>query len=293
MSIIDKASSPVLEPIEDYTHIIKPKRHVFDLNLKEVWQYRDLLLLFVRRDFVAKYKQTILGPFWFVLNPLLSTLIYTIIFNRVANIPTDGIPPVLFYLSGLVAWQYFATCLQGTSNTFVGNANIFGKVYFPRLVTPISIILSSLVQLVVQFGLLVLIIGIYWVRGMTPQLNIYALLIPVIILLLALMALGFGIIISSATTKYRDLTNFMAFGVQLWMYATPIIYPVSSVPDKLQFIVKYNPVAPLIEAFKYGLSGAGSVSWEGLLYSLVFTLVLLFIGVIVFNKVEQSFMDTV
>jgi lipopolysaccharide transport system permease protein len=276
-----------------YTHTIRPKRHIFDLNLKEVWQYRDLLLLFVRRDFVAKYKQTILGPFWFVLNPLLSTLIYTVIFNRVANIPTDGVPPILFYLSGLVAWQYFAACLTGTSNTFVGNAGIFGKVYFPRLVTPLSVIISSLVQLVVQFGLLIAILLIYWAKGVAPQLSAYSLLIPVVILILAFMAFGFGIIISSATTKYRDLTNFMTFGVQLWMYATPIIYPVSSVPDQFQFIVKYNPVAPLIETFKYGLIGTGEITWGGLSYSLGFTAVLLIIGVLVFNKVEQSFMDTV
>ena len=276
-----------------YTHIIRPKRHLFEINLKEIWEYRDLLLLFVRRDFVSRYKQTILGPFWFVLNPLLSTLIYTLIFNRVANIPTDGIPPILFYLSGLVAWQYFAACLSGTSNTFVANAAIFGKVYFPRLVTPLSIIISSLVQLIVQFGLLAVIMLIYWAKGMPPKMNEYAVLIPLIIVVLAFMALGFGIIISSATTKYRDLTNFMTFGVQLWMYATPIIYPVSSVPQNLQFIVKYNPAAPLIEAFKYGLTGAGSLSWNGILYSVVFTLVLLILGILVFNRVEQSFMDTV
>jgi len=276
-----------------YTHIIKPKRHIFELNLKEIWEYRDLLLLFVRRDFVARYKQTILGPFWFILNPLLSTLIYTLIFSRVANIPTDGIPPILFYLSGLVCWQYFAACLSGTSNTFLANVGIFGKVYFPRLVTPLSIIISSLVQLIVQFGLLAVIMLIYLAKGMPPKINEYALLIPLIILVLAFMALGVGIIISSATTKYRDLSNFMTFGVQLWMYATPIIYPVSSVPQNLQFIVRYNPVAPLIEAFKFGLTGAGSISWGGILYSLVFTLVLLILGIIIFNKVEQSFMDTV
>lgn len=290
----DQETQDIIEDIsEEYTHVIRPKRHLFEVNIKEVWQYRDLLMLFVRRDFVAKYKQTILGPFWFVLNPLLSTLIYTVIFNRIANIPTDGIPPVLFYLSGLVAWQYFAASLTGTSNTFVGNAGIFGKVYFPRLVTPLSIVISSLVQLTVQFALLAVVMIIYLLKGTPLLINKYALLIPAIVVILALMALGFGIIISSATTKYRDLTNFMSFGVQLWMYATPIIYPVSSVPEKLQFIVKYNPVAPLIEAFKYGLVGAGNVSWPGLAYSLGFTLVLLLTGVVVFNRVEQSFMDTV
>lgn len=276
-----------------YTHVIRPKRHLFEINLKEVWQYRDLLFLFVRRDFVAKYKQTILGPFWFVLNPLMSTLIYTVIFNRVANIPTDGVPPILFYLTGLVAWQYFAACLNGTSNIFRANAGIFGKVYFPRLVSPLSVVISSLVQLVVQFGLLITIMLIYYFKGTPIPLNQYTLLIPAIIIVLAFMALGFGIIISSATTKYRDLTNFMSFGVQLWMYATPIIYPVSTVPDQFQFIVKYNPVAPLIEAFKYGLIGAGQVDWGGLLYSLIFTIVVVVLGILIFNKVEQSFMDTV
>ncbi len=279
--------------MDEFTHVIRPKRNLFEVNLKEVWKYRDLLMLFVRRDFVAKYKQTILGPFWFVLNPLLSTLIYTVIFNRVANIPTDNIPPILFYLSGLVAWQYFAACLTGTSSTFLSNAGIFGKVYFPRLVSPLSVVLSSLVQLMVQFGLLFVVILIYWFKGYPLSFSSYTLLIPAIILILAMMALGFGIVISSATTKYRDLTNFMSFGVQLWMYATPIIYPVSSVPDRFQFIVKYNPVAPLIEAFKYGLVGAGQVSWSGLAYSLIFTVVLLTIGILIFNKVEQSFMDTV
>lgn len=278
---------------QSWDKIVKPKRHLFEIDLKEVWSYRDLLMLFVRRDFVAKYKQTILGPFWFVLNPLLSTLIYTVIFNRIANIPTDNVPPVLFYLSGLVAWQYFAACLTGTSGTFVANAGIFGKVYFPRLISPISVVISSLVQLGVQLGLLAVIMIIYWFRGYELVLNSYAFLIPAIIIVLAFMALGFGIIISSATTKYRDLTNFMAFGVQLWMYATPIIYPVSTVPEKFQFIVKYNPVAPLIEAFKYGLTGAGEVSWSGLGYSLGFTVVILTLGVLLFNKVEQSFMDTV
>ena len=278
---------------QSWDKIVKPKRHLFEIDLKEVWSYRDLLMLFVRRDFVAKYKQTILGPFWFVLNPLLSTLIYTVIFNRIANIPTDNVPPILFYLSGLVAWQYFAACLTGTSGTFVANAGIFGKVYFPRLISPISVVISSLVQLTVQLGLLAVIMIIYWFRGYDIALNSYALLIPAIIIVLAFMALGFGIIISSATTKYRDLTNFMGFGVQLWMYATPIIYPVSTVPEKFQFIVKYNPVAPLIEAFKHGLTGAGEVSWTGLGYSLGFTVVILTLGVLLFNKVEQSFMDTV
>ena len=278
---------------ESWDKIVRPKRHLFEIDLKEVWNYRDLLMLFVRRDFVAKYKQTILGPFWFVLNPLLSTLIYTIIFNRIANIPTDNVPPVLFYLSGLVAWQYFAACLTGTSGTFIANSGIFGKVYFPRLISPISVVISSLVQLGVQMGLLLVIMLVYKFKGYDIMLNAHALLIFPIVIILAFMGLGFGIIISSATTKYRDLSNFMAFGVQLWMYATPIIYPVSTVPENLQFIVKYNPVAPLVEAFKYGLIGAGQVSWNGLAYSLGFTAVILSLGVLLFNKVEQTFMDTV
>jgi len=272
---------------------IRPKRHLLDINLKEIWNYRDLVMLFVRRDFVARYKQTILGPFWFILNPLISTLMYTLVFAGIAKIPTEGIPPQLFYLSGIVSWSYFALCLNGTSSTFLTNAGIFGKVYFPRLVSPISVIISSMVQLGIQLLLLMAFMIYYSITGYDIQINWHLLYIPLLIIDLALMGLGFGIIFSALTTKYRDLSNLMSFGVQLWMYITPVIYPSSAVPEKYRIFVFINPVAPLVEAFKYGLIGAGEFNPGRLLYSVVFTLILLFIGIILFNRTEQNFMDTV
>jgi lipopolysaccharide transport system permease protein len=273
--------------------VIRPKRHLLDINLKEIWNYRDLVMLFVRRDFVAKYKQTILGPFWFILNPLISTLMYTLVFAGIAKIPTEGIPPQLFYLSGIVAWSYFASCLNGTSSTFLSNAGIFGKVYFPRLVSPISVIISSMVQLGIQILLLSSFMIYYSLSGYNIQINSHLFYIPLLIINLALLGLGFGIIFSAMTTKYRDLTNFLGFGVQLWMYITPVIYPSSAVPEKYRIFVFINPVAPLVEAFKFGLIGAGEFNPGRLLYSVVFTIILLFIGVILFNRTEQNFMDTV
>jgi lipopolysaccharide transport system permease protein len=273
--------------------VIRPKRNLLDINLKEIWNYRDLVMLFVRRDFVAKYKQTILGPFWFILNPLISTLMYTLVFAGIAKIPTEGMPPQLFYLSGIVAWSYFASCLNGTSSTFVNNAGIFGKVYFPRLVSPISIIISSMVQLGIQLLLLSGFMIYYSLSGYHIQVNNHLFYIPLLIINLALLGLGFGIIFSAMTTKYRDLTNFLGFGVQLWMYITPVIYPSSSVPEKYRIFVFINPVAPLVEASKYGLIGAGEFNPARLLYSVIFTVILLFIGVIMFTRTEQTFMDTV
>ncbi|TXB63791.1 ABC transporter permease [Phaeodactylibacter luteus] len=276
-----------------YTLVIEPKRSLLDLNLKEVWQYRDLILLFVRRDLVARFKQTILGPAWFLLGPLLSTLVYTLVFNRIAQISTDGAPPMLFYLTGIVGWNYFAACLNGTSSTFTANASIFGKVYFPRLVTPISTVISNLVQFFIQMLLLFVVMLIFWQRGASFQLNLTALLIPVYLVILAAIGLGVGIIISSLTTKYRDLIQLMGFGVQLWMYATPVIYPVSTVPEKYRFVVLLNPIAPIVENFKYGLLGSGSFNLTGLLYAAGFALVFLFLGIVLFNRVEKTFMDTV
>ena len=273
--------------------VIRPKRNLLDINLKEIWIYRDLIMLFVRRDFVAKYKQTILGPFWFILSPLISTLMYTLVFAGIAKISTEGIPPQLFYLSGIVAWSYFASCLNGTSATFLSNSGIFGKVYFPRLVAPISVIISSMVQLCIQFMLLICFMIYYSLTGYNIQINYHIFYLPMLVIILALMGLGFGIIFSALTTKYRDLSNLMTFGVQLWMYITPIIYPSSSVPGKYKIFVFINPVAPLVEAFKYGIIGAGEFNPGRLLYSVVFTVVLLFIGVILFNRTEQNFMDTV
>jgi lipopolysaccharide transport system permease protein len=273
--------------------IIRPKRHLLDINLREIWDYRDLVMLFVRRDFVAKYKQTILGPLWFILNPIISTLMYTLVFAGIAKIPTEGVPPQLFYLSGIVAWSYFASCLNGTSSTFVSNEGIFGKVYFPRLVSPISVIISSMVQLGIQLLLLLVFMIYYTLSGYGIHVNSHIFYIPLLIINLAFLGLGFGIIFSALTTKYRDLTNFLAVGVQLWMYITPIIYPSSSVPEKFRIFLLVNPVAPIVEAFKFGLIGAGEFNPGRLLYSTVFTIALLFIGVILFNRTEQNFMDTV
>jgi lipopolysaccharide transport system permease protein len=250
-------------------------------------------MLFVRRDFVSRYKQTILGPFWFILNPLISTFMYTLVFAGIAKIPTEGIPPQLFYLSGIVGWSYFAACLNGTSTTFVSNAGIFGKVYFPRLVSPISVIISSIVQLGIQFLLLIVFIIFYSLKGYTVHINSYIFFLPLLVMMLALLGMGFGIMFSALTTKYRDLSNLMVFGVQLWMYITPVIYPSSMVPEKFRIFVFLNPVAPIVEAFKYGLIGAGGFNPGRLLYSVIFTIILLIIGVILFNRTEQNFMDTV
>lgn len=290
---MNKTSTPSESDLESWDLVIRPKRHLLDINLKEIWDYRDLIMLFVRRDFVAKYKQTILGPFWFILNPLISTLMYTLVFAGIAKIPTEGVPPQLFYLSGIVAWSYFASCLNGTSSTFLINAGIFGKVYFPRLVSPVSVIISSMVQLGIQLLLLTTFMIYYSLSSYHIQINSHLLYMPLLIINLALLGLGFGIVFSALTTKYRDLSNFLGFGVQLWMYITPVIYPASAVPEKYRILVFINPVAPLVEAFKNGLIGAGQFNPSRLLYSVVFTVILLIIGVILFNRTEQNFMDTV
>lgn len=278
---------------QNWTLEIRPKRHLLDINLKELWRYKDLIVLFVRRDFVAKYKQTILGPLWFIIQPLLTTLMFTVVFGNIAGIPTDGLPKMLFYMSGITAWNYFALCLKSTSNTFVKNAGIFGKVYFPRLAMPISIVISGLIQFFIQFLFLIGFMIYFWITGVEFGPNIYILLIPVLIFLMAGLGLGFGIIISSLTTKYRDLTNLVSFGVQLWMYATPIIYPLSEIPEKYKWAVLANPVSPIVETFRYSLLGQGSFNFLYLLYSFGFMVVVLVVGVLLFNKIEQSFMDTV
>ncbi len=282
-----------IEKHENWSMIIKPKRHIFEVNLKELWNYRDLIGLFVRRDFVAKFKQTILGPLWFIIQPLLTTLMFVVVFGNIAKLSTDGLPQVLFYFSGIVGWTYFSTSLTATSNTFVTNANIFGKVYFPRLTLPISVVISNLVQFVIQFLFLVLFMIYYKIIGVDFGPNIYILYLPFLVLLLAGLGLGFGIVISSLTTKYRDLTYLVAFGVQLWMYITPVIYPLSSLEGIYRKVVLLNPITPIVEAFRYVLLGTGSFDYSHLLYSTIFMIVILFVGILTFNKVEQSFMDTV
>jgi len=278
---------------KNWLEIIRPKRNLFDVNLRELWHYRDLIILFVRRDFVAKYKQTILGPLWFIIQPLLTTLMFVFVFGNVAGFSTDGLPKVLFYFSGLVGWNYFSQSLTATSNVFVTNANIFGKVYFPRLSLPISIVISNLLQFIIQFIFLLLFIIYYAFKGVPINLSMHLFLLPVLIFMLAGLGLGFGIIISSLTTKYRDLTYLVTFGVQLFMYFTPVIYPLSSLSGTYKSIIVLNPLTSIIEAFKFVMLGIGDLSYGGLLYSVAFLIVSLIIGVLVFNKVEQSFMDTV
>ena len=274
---------------------IKPQNSLFDLNLKEVWHYRDLMLLFVKRDFVAQYKQTILGPLWHFIQPVFTTIVFLMVFGNIAGIPTDGVPPILFYMSGITLWNYFSACLSNTSNTFVANAGIFGKVYFPRLVIPVSVVLSNLVRLGIQFGLLLLIILFYFLRGET-QLHFGAswLLLPVLVLLMAGIGLGVGIIISSLTTKYRDFTVLIGFAVQLLMYATPVAYPLSYLKSKnFAYLIEWNPLSAVMEGFRYALFGVSSFDMPSLLYPSVFMIVVLFIGTMIFSKVERTFMDTV
>ncbi|MFC2579925.1 MAG: ABC transporter permease [Bacteroidota bacterium] len=278
----------------DYTTIIKPQSKLFEIDFKEIWRYRDLLVMFIKRDIVTQYKQTILGPTWYFIQPALTTIMYMVVFGGIAGISTDGLPQPLFYLAGIVLWQYFSECLNKTSATFTQNQHIFGKVYFPRLISPLSNVLSNLVRMSIQF-LLFLIVYVYYVAvGVDVMPNAYALLLPLLIVMLAGLSLGFGIIISSMTTKYRDLTILFTFIVQLWMYATPVIYPLSTISnEKIRMLMGINPLTSIFEAFKYGMLGVGQFSWGGLGYSFGFMVVLLLVGVVVFNKVQRSFMDTV
>lgn len=277
-----------------WTEIIKPKKSLFSVNLKELWAYRDLIMLFIRRDFVSQYKQTILGPIWFFLQPLFTTITFLVVFNKIAKIPTDDTNPTLFYLSGITFWTYFSDCLNKTSNTFISNTNIFGKVYFPRLVTPISLVLSNLIKLGIQLLLFTLVYFALWYNDeIIPNLNITILLLPYYIFLMAVIAFGIGIIFSSLTTKYRDLSFLLVFGIQLLMYATPVIYPYSSTSGILRRVIMFNPVTPLIENFRYAMFSHGSFLYTELLYSSFFAFAITSIGVIIFNQVERSFMDTV
>jgi lipopolysaccharide transport system permease protein len=277
----------------EYSTVIKPKNKLFEVDLKEIWQYRDLFSMFVKRDIITQYKQTILGPTWFFIQPALTTVMYMVVFAGIAGISTDGLPEPMFYLAGIVTWQYFADCLNKTSSTFTAHQHIFGKVYFPRLIVPMATVTSNLVRMGIQFLLFVAVYIFYVLSGVQVAPNAYALLIPVLIFMLAGLSLGFGIIISSMTTKYRDLTILFTFIVQLWMYATPVIYPLSTMSEKRQAIMALNPVTSIVEAFRYGTMGVGTFNWNHLAYSFVFMVVLLIIGIVVFNKVQRSFMDTV
>ena len=279
---------------ESFDLVIKPQTKLFSLNLKEVWRYRDLLMMMVKRDFVTYYKQTILGPLWFFIQPIFTTFIYVFVFGNLAGISTDGLPQPLFYMAGITIWNYFSDCLTKVSTVFNTNQGIFGKVYFPRLVTPLSIVISNLVKFIIQFGMF---LGFMLYFGLATDasfaINQYALLLPALIILLAGLGLGLGMIITSLTTKYRDLVFLLTFGIQLLMYATPVIYPLSTAPEKYRWIIALNPITSIVETFRYGFLGSGQFDIYQLGYSFLFTLAVLFIGTMIFNKTEKSFMDTV
>jgi lipopolysaccharide transport system permease protein len=277
----------------EHITVIEPHGSLLDFKFKELWGYRDLIVLFVRRDFVAQYKQTILGPAWHVVQPLMTTVIFTLVFGKIAKIPTDGVPPFLFYMAGTVVWNYFAGVLNETSNTFTANAHIFGKVYFPRLVMPVATLLSKMIGFAIQFGFFLLFYAYYLTTdaGLSP--NFWILATPLLLLLMAALGLGFGIIVSSATTRYRDLTIVVGFGVQLFMYLSPIVYPLSSLTEPYRRWMTLNPVAPVVETFRHAFLGGGDASFAQLGLSCTTTLAILFIGILLFNRVELTFMDTV
>jgi lipopolysaccharide transport system permease protein len=279
--------------LQEWNLVIRPQTGLFEINYKEIWFYRDLLVLLVRRDFVATYKQTILGPVWFFLQPILTTLTFVIIFGRVAGLSTEGVPMVLFYMAGITLWNYFSESLTRTATVFKDNANIFGKVYFPRLIMPLSIVVSNLVKLGIQLCLFLLFWLYFFLFKGSVHPNFYLLLTPYLVLLLGFLGLGFGMLISALTTKYRDLVFLLTFGIQLLMYATPIIYPLSKVGPKYRWLLEANPMTSVIETFRVGFLGKGSFSWGAVGYSTAFAFIILMLGTVVFNKVEKSFMDTV
>ena len=281
---------------QDWSTIIKPREKLLSVDFKELWRYRDLCSLFVRRNITTQYKQTVLGPLWYIIQPVITVAMYMVVFGGIANIPTDGLPQPLFYLSGVCLWQYFSDCLGKTSSTFTANAGIFGKVYFPRMIVPIATVASNLVRFGIQFALFLAVYAIYqiWIIPGQIATNWYALLFPVLVLLLAMLALGFGVLFSSMTTKYRDMALLLDYFVRLWMYATPVVWPLSTIGNpKLHLVMSLNPLTPIVEAFKYGFLGAGEFSWGGLAYSAAFAVVLLTVGVVLFNRVQRTFMDTV
>jgi lipopolysaccharide transport system permease protein len=277
----------------DWDDVIVPRSSLLSLHLNALWKYRDLLTMFIRRDIVAQYKQTVLGPLWYFIQPLLTTIMFTIVFGNIAKLSTDGIPPMLFYLAGVTNWNYFADCLNKTATTFKDNQQIFGKVYFPRLIVPLSIVSSNLLKYAIQMVMFFGFYAYYFFQGNEINPNMYMLLFPVLVLLLAGLGLGFGLIITSYTTKYRDLVFLLTFGVQLAMYATPVIYPLSSIDEKYRFWMVLNPMTSVIETFKYGFLGQGTFSWFYLGYSAIIMVVILLTGIIIFNKTEKNFMDTV
>ena len=280
----------------DWLFEITPKNKFFSLNLKEVWQYRDLLFLFVKRDVITVYKQTVLGPLWYLIQPLFTSITFTIIFNNVAGIDTGSIPPFLFNLAGIMVWNYFTSCLNGTSDTFKSNAGIFGKVYFPRIITPLSVVISNLIKFGIQFLIFVFFYIIYYFKGADLNVNSFVLFFPVLIIIMGILGLGLGMIISSMVTKYRDFSYLVGFGIQLLMYLSAVMYPMELIKEKLPkygWIVEYNPLAYIIETARYMLLGVGEISVLGLCYTLGVTIAVFFTGLLIFNKTEKSFIDTV
>lgn len=277
----------------NWSLIIRPQRAWWDFRLGELWRYRDLVWLFVWRDFVAYYKQTILGPLWYLIQPILTTVVFTVIFGNIAKLPTDGLPPFLFYLAGNTVWTYFSASLTSTSNTFTSNAGLFGKVYFPRLAMPLSVVISQIISFAIRFLVFLAFLFYFMASGASVTPNWWILALPVLVLIMAGLGLGLGIIISSLTTKYRDLQQLVAFGVQLLMYGTPVIYPLSSIDDTWRWLILANPMTPVVEVFRLAFLGTSALSPLYLLYSFVFVIVVLLVGMVIFNRVENSFMDTV
>ena len=273
--------------------VITPRRRLFDIRFREIWEYRDLLYLFVKRDIVIVYKQTIFGPIWYFIQPLLTMFVYIIVFSNIARIPTDGIPPPVFYLAGIIMWNYFNDCFMHTSDVFHQNSALFGKIYFPRIITPISKVISGLIQFLIQSALFTLVLVWYLYRGVEIQAGMVLMIIPYLVLLMAGLGMGAGLIFSALTAKYRDLKFLITFGVQLLMYATPVIYPLSIIPEKYKAFIIWNPMAHIIEGFKYAILGIGEISFIAMLYTTTVTLIILITGIIIFNKTEQTFADTV
>lgn len=272
---------------------IKPKKKLLDVDIKGIWKYRDLYRMYVKRDIVTVYKQTILGPLWFLIQPIFTTIMYMFVFGGLAGISTDGVPQPLFYMSGILLWNYFNSAFMVSSNVFTANSSVFGKVYFPRLVVPLSGITSNLIKFGIQLVLFICMYLFYWFQGASLHVNWTLALFPFLIFLIAFHAMSWGLIISALTTKYRDLTQLVTFGIQLFMYATPVIYPLSAAPEKYRDLISLNPLTPIFEAFKYSCMGCGSLDWGGLLYSTVFMCITLFVSVVIFSRVERNFMDTV
>jgi lipopolysaccharide transport system permease protein len=283
----------VTEKEQDWDIVLSSRNGLFSFPWRDVLRYRDLLYMFVKRDVVILYKQTILGPLWFFIQPILTTIVYIVVFGGIAGISTDGLPKALFYSSGIVIWNYFSESLSATSKTFIDNAGLFGKVYFPRIIVPLSKVTSGLLKFMVQLSFFLVVMLVYVIKGVEIHAHYQIIFVPVLIMLMAGMGLGLGIIFTSMTIKYRDLTFLIQFGVSLIMYATPVIYPLSAVPAKYKSYILLNPVSHIVEAFRYAFLGAGSWSWGGLAYTTGFTIVVLFLGILIFNRVEKTFMDTV